>query len=316
MERVDNLRKSLEREDSGGSAGAYQDPSWYCCSRLPLFIKGKRSGEDELKDKPIFHNRVPGGGNFNPGPKGSEAPCKLNLIDILDVKRHWTVMEEQGIKHGTMDKKFHVTAGNARRVADRHGTTHNPAQLARRSKEELQDEVPLIYLPTPLLERCAEAEHSHAAKHLFPMGCTAANRQALMNEATADVEVAHINTAVDRGHGDLRNASSNIGIIPTRLVSQRAISPEKLARSATSASMMSSGTMISERTFSSPGLPEEGFGQAGFSSVPMGLPHITFAKKRKPPKIKPWMTRRGSLTTLKSKGWSERDMSRSLSSLA
>jgi len=310
--RVDALQKSIYRQDSGASGGTYHDPVWYNCGQLPIFLRSKL--EESLRDKPVFMSRVASGGNFSKGLT-SETPCKLNLIDILDVKRHWAVMEEQCVKHGTMAKKFNVVAGDAR---DRPpcGTTHNTAYIARRSKEDLKEEVPLIYLPSPLLDRCSEASHSHVPSCYFPMGATRRDRQELMNENTADTEVAAINTANDRGHGEPRNDSQNMSATPSRLLQKRAFSPQKLARSKSAASFLSSGTMMSERTFCTPGLPDVGFENSGYTATPMGLPHIAFAKKPKPPKIKPWMTRRGSLTTVQSKGWEERDMTRSLSSLS
>jgi len=321
--RVQALEKSIYREpDPGASFGEYVDIPWYHHGQLPLFIKQKLP--DSLRNKPTFISRVPTGEDFNKGPKGSDSPCKLNMLDILDVSRHWAVMEDQHVMKGTMAKKFHVTANPVRVEVDKHGTTHDPAHLTLRNKEDLKQEVPVTMLPSAVAERCHEASHSHAPSYHFPMGTTKTDLKKVMSTATADAEVEMITTANDRGHGDLRNNSQHLNSTPVRLVSKRAKSPQKIARTtsrnASVASFMSSGTMMSDRMFASPGLPEEGFGQAGYNMPPMGLPHIHFSPKKKAPKMKPWMTRRGSLTTVKSKGWHERDMSetftRSFSALA
>jgi len=315
MARVDALRKSWQREpDTGKGFGEYIDIDHYHSGQLPLFIrKEKLQG---LAGKPIFQSRVPGGQLFNKGPSGSESPCQLNLLDILSLERSWAVAEHQAVKHGTVGKKFGVTAKMARQPADaERGTTHKTAQLTLVDKETLKSEVPVTYLNEAMVERCLEASHSHVPSFHFPMGTKVSDREEIMKQAVADAEVTAMMTSPNRGHGDVRNEGANMGITPARLVNKRAPSPQKIARNESSLSMMSSGTMMSERTFHSPGIPEENFNKAGYSTMPMGLPHITFAKKPKPPKMAPWMTRRGSLSTVKSKGWKERDMTRSLSSL-
>jgi len=329
MARVKAMESLIYREpDPGATFGAYVDPIDYHHGQLPMYVmdemaiarrRSATSGLDEqnpLEGKPVFKSRVPGGKLFGAAPNGSESPCVLNMLDILSVQRHWCVMEHQDTMKGTMGKKFHVTAEEARRQVDQKGTTHDSVHLALRDKQSLTEEVPLTYLSDSMIERCNEASHSHVPSYHFPMGTKRAQHKLLMAAAHADSEVAQINTANDRGHGDLRNESANVGITPIRLVSRRSKSPEKLSRAQSSLSMMSSGTMMAERRFASPGLPEEGFDNAGFINRPMGLPHITFSKKPKPAKLKSWMTRRGSLSTVKSKGWNERDMTRSLSAMA
>lgn len=297
MARKDALARSLARQPDGAATfGAFVDNPAYTYGKLPLFYLEKTSFESEHPEKPIFQSRVPGGGDFS--KRGAvQSPCNLNLIDILDVKRHWTVMEDQDIKKGTMAKKFHVTA------KDTDFPDTNPA------------EVPLNLLSQPMLERCEDASHSHHPSYHFPMGVKSNERANLLALSEADAEVGAIMSSPDRGHGDARNESRNMNGMPTRTVKNRALSPNKLARSQSVQSMMTSGTMMSERTFSSPGLPDDNIDKSGFLCKPMGLPHITFAKKPKPPKMKPWMTRRGSLTTVKSTGWKERDLTKSQSSL-
>jgi len=307
--RVEKLRKSVQREpqDPNKTFGVFSDPRWYNCGGLPIFLRERR-WETDNPGKPLFQNRLPGGQDFNPGPKGSESPCQLNLIDILDVKRHWTVLEDQGIKKITMKKKFNVAAEGGD---------------ARRPKETLQTEVPLNYLPDNVLKNCEEATHSHHPSQCFPMGQNKQQRAITMSQAKSDVEVAQINSGNDRGTGDIRNCS-NVNATPQRLVQRRSLTPAHIGGLETASTMLRAGNMMAERSFTSPGLPDAGFDQVGFANAPMGLPHITFATKpNKPQKgrrsgssaSKPTLIRRGSLSTTASPGWQERELHRSQSSM-
>ena len=243
------------------------------------------------------------------------------MLDILSLQRHWCVLESQNVMKGTMAKKFTVTAEEARRAADTHagggGTTHNTAHIAKREAKDLQTETPLTYLPAPLIARCDEASHSHFEGYHFPMGFEARKRREMMETAKCDAEVQQIFTANDRGHGDLRNESENTSATPQRLIQKKANSPDKLHRSKSAVSMLTSGSMVSNRTFHSPGLPEEGFAKTGFGASPSGLPHIVFGKgstiEKNTLKMKPWAKRRGSISVVKSTGWNERDLGASLS---
>jgi len=205
------------------------------------------------------------------------------MLDILSLERHWCVMEAQNIMKGTMAKKFTVTAEEARRAADTHaaggGITHQPAHIAHRDGKSLATETPLTYLSQPLIERCDNASHSHYGAYHFPMGLEPKKRNDMMQTAKCDAEVQNIFTANHRGHGDLRNESENTSSTPQRLLQKKARSPDKLHRSKTSMTVLSSGTMMSERTFHSPGLPEEGFHNTGFGQPARGLPHIVFAAR-------------------------------------
>lgn len=244
------------------------------------------------------------------------------MLDILSLQRHWCVLESQNVMKGTMAKKFTVTAEEARHAADTHaaggGVTHNPANIAKREAKDLVSETPLTYLPPPLIDRCDEASRSHFEGYHFPMGLEPKKRKAMMETAKCDAEVQKIFTANHRGHGDLRNESENASVTPTRLIAKKARSPDKLHRSKTTMSMLSSGTMLSNRTFHSPGLPEEGFEGTGFGVEARGLPHIVFGKNstidgRATVKMKPWAKRRNSISVTKSGGWMQRDLGASLS---
>ena len=87
------------------------------------------------------------------------------------------------MKHGTMAKKFNVVAGDAR---DRPpcGTTHNTAYIARRSKEDLKEEVggrewggvSLLYSLSPALSCSAPIPCPHHAMPSDAPICSAAPR--------------------------------------------------------------------------------------------------------------------------------------------